>query len=306
LSERQSPLKVSEKGKGLSGVVTPKLFDMVTIGCPIWLGDRRSWKEKVREAYEAGFNYIELSLDYPWPLLDRDTPEAIVNETRKFGLDVIFHGCWRDVKLSSPIEGVRKASVSYVIDVAKAAGEIHPTYFILHLSTDQAVNQIEEYGDLFVEAAISSLKEVLEEAEKLGVEIVVENDPMHFMTTVDQVAEVLRRVDVEFCFDIGHAYAYTVRKERCADVDELISSWFKALGAKIIGAHVYDCIIRDHWVEEHVAPSENSQLIQAFLRATRNKFVKLNFITIEAFRKPDGSPVKFKELKGIVKLLTNI
>ncbi|RLE50018.1 MAG: hypothetical protein DRJ31_02810 [Candidatus Methanomethylicota archaeon] len=280
---------------------------MAIVGFPMWLGDRRSWRRKMLEAFEAGFSYVELSLDYPWPLPDRETPKAIVAEAKKLGLDMVFHGCWRDVKLSSPIGCVREASVSYVIDVVEAAGEIYPTYFILHLSTDQAVDQVEGYEDLFVEAATSSLKEVLKAASKVGMEIVIENDPAHFMVTVDQVVSVLERFDdVRFCFDVGHAYAYAARRGRDVDVNELVESWLKALDRKTVGAHVYDCIVRDHWVEEHVTPSEKSQLIQAFVKAARSKPVKLNFITVEAFRKPDGSPARFGELKDIVKLLTDI
>ena len=71
---------------------------MVSIGFPLWLGDKKRFAVKIREASEAGFDFMELSFDYPWPLPDNFTPKSIAKAIRDAGLNLAIHGSWRDIR----------------------------------------------------------------------------------------------------------------------------------------------------------------------------------------------------------------
>jgi len=279
---------------------------MVSIGFPLWLGDRKNFTVKIREAFEAGFDFIELSFDYPWPLPDTSTPKSIVKALRAVGLDLAIHGSWRDIRLASPIVEVREASTKYIIKTLEIAKELNPMYIVFHVSTDQAIREAKEYEDVIVNAAMQSVRDILSLASKMGVKVVFENVPSQFCGSIDHVKKVFMSVeDAKICFDVGHAQIHAIRAGKGEDVDvqKLIIMWFKELGEKIQGVHVYDCLVQGKWIDEHITPSTNSQSIKALIAATKSMKLHLNFAVIEAFKDKEGRDANPKSLIEVVKYL---
>ncbi len=279
---------------------------MTSIGFPLWLGDRRKFTAKVNEACEAGFDYIELSFDYPWPIPDSSTPRSLVKLIREVGLEVAIHGAWRDVRLASPISEVREASVKYTIKTLEYAREFNPMYVVLHISTDQAVKEVGEYEELIAEAAITSIREILRSAEEYEVNVVFENVPSQYCASIDQMKRIVADIEnIKVCFDIGHAQVHAIRayKNRKIEVKELVDIWFDELGDKIRGVHVYDCLVQGRWIDEHITPSPNSESIKALISAVKSRSLSLDFTVVEAFRDTEGRDASPKSLSEVVSLL---
>ena len=279
---------------------------MTSIGFPLWLGDKRKFAVKVNEAYEADFDYIELSFDYPWPTPDGLTPRSLVKLIREIGLEVAIHGAWRDVKLASPISEVREASVKYTIKTLEYARELNPMYVVLHISTDQAVKEAGEYEEFIAGAAITSIREILRSAEKYEVNIVFENVPSQYCASIDQMKRIVADIeDIKICFDIGHAQVHAIRayKDKKIEVKELVDIWFDELGDKIRGVHVYDCLVQGKWIDEHITPSPNSECVKALISAVKKRSLSLNFAVVEAFRDAEGKDASPKSLSEVVNLL---
>ncbi|RLF21921.1 MAG: hypothetical protein DRJ68_02370 [Thermoprotei archaeon] len=277
---------------------------MVRVGFPLWIGDRGNFEAKLKEAYEAGFDFIELSLDFPWPIPDSSTPNLIARAMKEMGLDIALHGCWRDVKLASPISEVREASVKYVVRILDCCKALEPAYVVFHVSTDQAVSEANEYEQLIVDSAVKSVKEVVSYASKRGLEVVFENVPHQFCASLDQAVKLFRQVNgCKVCFDVGHAYAHSVRRNRNVDLYELVNSWLRELRDLIKCIHVYDCLVQGRWIDEHITPTTTSHSIKALIEASRSWSFKPAFIVIEAFKNPDGGDAKPGDLVDVVELL---
>jgi sugar phosphate isomerase/epimerase len=275
---------------------------MAWIGFPLWLGDKDKFVSKVSEAHEAGFDYIELSFDYPWPIPDEETPRKIASCARDAGLDVAIHGSWRDVRLASPVSEVREASLSYVSRTFQVAQRLEPKYVVLHVSTDQAVNEVKDLEPLVAEAAMRSARELMGLASKLGMTLFFENVPSSFCSSVEHVRKLISSVsEAGVCLDIGHAWLQTLKsdEEKKARIEDVVDKWIKELGSKIQAVHAHDCLVKEGRIQEHVVPSLDSSSIRSLSRF-RERGLKLRFAVLEVFRRPDGKEASPRDLAKLV------
>lgn len=282
---------------------------MVLIGFPLWLGDRRKFEAKIRETHSAGFDFIELSFDYPWPVPDDLTPRRIVRFARNMGLDLAIHGSWRDIRLASPIDQIRERSLEYVLRTLEIAKELEPKYVVLHVSTDQAVREVEELEHLVVKAASQSVQRIVDFALRLGITILFENTPSQFCSSIEHMKKVILGIEgSNMCFDIGHVQLQAMKldDQRERSASDVIEKWVKELGPKIRGVHVHDCIARGSRIDEHIAPSTSSQSIKSLMDLVRSKSLRLGFIVIEAFKDPEGREVSPKSLVNVVRQLRSV
>jgi sugar phosphate isomerase/epimerase len=281
---------------------------MVLIGFPIWLGDKDKFASKVSEAHDAGFDYIELSFDYPWPLPDEETPRRIAKYAWNAGLEVAIHGSWRDVRLASPVNEVREASLGYVSKTFQIAQKLEPKYVVLHISTDQAVNEVKELEPLVSEAAAQSARELAELASKLGMMLLFENVPSSFCSSVEHVKKLVSSVsEVGVCLDIGHAWLQTLKsnEERKMKTEEVVDKWVERLRNRIRAVHVHDCLVKEGRIQEHVVPSLDSPSIKSLSRF-KERNLSLYFVVLEVFRRPDGKEASPKDLAKLVTHLKRV
>jgi len=281
----------------------------VLIGFPIWLGDRRKFEAKVREAYDAGFDFIELSFDYPWPIPDDLTPKRIARFIRDMGLDLAIHGSWRDIRLASPINQVREASLDYVLRTLEIAKELKPRYVVFHVSTDQAVKEVEELEQLAIYAASQSVKRIVDLASKLGMTVLFENTPSQFGSSIEHMKRAVLSVEgSNICLDIGHAQiqAMKLNNHVGVSVNDVVRKWVKELRLRILGVHVHDCVVRKSRVDEHIAPSMNSQSIRSLIDMIKSDNLRLKFIVIEAFKDTEGREASPSSLVDVIRQLRNL
>ncbi|MEM4576506.1 MAG: sugar phosphate isomerase/epimerase family protein [Candidatus Nezhaarchaeales archaeon] len=277
---------------------------MVLIGFPLWLGDKAKFKYKVDESHKAGFDFIELSLDYPWPVPDSSTPKKIADYIREAGLDLAVHGSWRDIRLASPIDEIREASVKYTLKLLEITEGLEPKYVVLHVSTDQAIEEARNFGQSIIDATSASIQTILDFAFENGLTILFENVPSNFCSSIDHIKRAILSVEgSEICFDVGHAQVQAVRSSNWkeVEVDVVIDEWFKNLGSKIRGVHVYDCLVEGGWINEHVAPSTSSKSIKSLLKWIKDEKSRVNFVVIEAFKDAKGNEIGPRKLTSLVR-----
>lgn len=282
---------------------------MVLIGFPLWLGDRAKFKYKVDETRKAGFDFIELSLDYPWPIPDSSTPKKIAGYIREAGLDLAIHGSWRDIRLASPIDEVREASVKYTLKLLEMMEDLEPKYVVLHVSTDQAIEEAKNFEQSIINATSISIRAILDFASKNGLIILFENVPSHFCSSIDHIKRAILSVEgSEICFDVGHAQVQAVRSgswKKEVKVDIIIDEWFENLGSKIRGVHVYDCLVKGRWIDEHIAPSTSSKSIKSLIKWIKDEKSRVDFVVIEAFKDSKGNEVEPNKLTSLVRQVKN-
>lgn len=180
---------------------------MVKVGYTIWYGDHKYLEDRIRRVYELGFNYIELSLDYPWPYINTDKfIESIRKIVKEYGLGVAIHGPWRDIRLASPVSEIREASLKVVIRVLNLISQLDPLYFNLHMISEEAIKFNSVKRDV-LKAAAKSLESILSEADRLGIDVTIENNVDGIMSEPEHFISLKNIINREFyiCLDVAHA-----------------------------------------------------------------------------------------------------
>ena len=278
---------------------------MVLIGYPVWYGDKNI-EQVLTSIARAGFSYIELSLDYPWPFKHLDKLETIVNLAQEYSLKIGVHGPWRDIALASPIESIRRASVEVYRLLMERVASLDPLYLNVHLATSQVVDIDRDLEREAIESAIRSVEELYGIARDHGVDLVIENDPGKCCSLPGHLAPIKERVGkVFFCFDVGHAiiaYHRKLRRDRensKVDYLELARQWVTIFKDKLILLHLHDYKYKNGHVEDHLPPGSHNVNIKNLLKTLRD--ANIRYILLEVFYEEGGKHASPEKLVDIVR-----
>ena len=233
-------------------------------------------EELVREARLVGFDYMEVSLDHPWPFGGDPKLDEVVKMILGEDLSIAFHAPWRDLRLSSPLEEVRCASLKVFEKVASAISGYECDYLVIHLSTDQAVDRIEEVKEEVVEAAIRSVEELSEISKNFGLRLLIEN--------VREDLEMFKKIasrSAGICLDVGHVIVSTARKIGRERVEEELERWLTALRDKIKIMHYSGIKFNGKWVRDHQITDSSDRYLR-FIKKRLNEIKPENFL-LEVF-----------------------
>ena len=104
----------------------------VLIGAPVWLGNR-PFKQTLSALQEAGFDYLEFSLDFPLPECMRsEEKEELKRMLEDFGLKIAFHSPL-DVQAVHPRREIFEASMKVLRKCFEFSSYFSPLYYNLHL-----------------------------------------------------------------------------------------------------------------------------------------------------------------------------
>ena len=211
---------------------------MTRFGWSAWKGHLGSWKKYLLQAVEAGFDYVELSLDFPLPVKE-ELLERAVREARDHGLDVAFHAPWRGLDLASPWEEVREGVVKVMKKSMDLTKKYKAMYLVFHLTTSEKLED-DVKGKVF-EAGKKSVIEISEYAKKIHVDVALENTPR--LGQPDYFATLQSLTDIEFCFDVAHAVTTFRSRHKMklddVNVDEVLEIWKGALGDRVRCVHIH-------------------------------------------------------------------
>src|SRR5205085_3070649 len=106
------------------------------------------------------------------------------------------------INIVEPVKGKRLAMVDEVKRALEIAETIPFRYMVQHLGVSD-----EEYDERKIDAAFSSLEELMLFAGQRGVEILLENIPNR-LSTAERLVSFLKitHLDLNFVFDVGHAH----------------------------------------------------------------------------------------------------
>ncbi|MGH9674308.1 MAG: sugar phosphate isomerase/epimerase family protein [Bryobacteraceae bacterium] len=194
------------------------------------------WLDRI---WEAGVPAVEIfcarqHLDYRNP--------AQINELKHWFRDsemtvnslhspMFSDDCWGRtgpnavVSIAEPEKMRRKASIDEIKRALEVAESVPFPYLVQHIGVSG-----EEYEDRKIDAIFSSLEELNVFAEQRGVEILLENIP-NALSSAERLLLLLEttHLDLNFCFDIGHAHMM-----------EGVEPAFRRMKERIRSTHIHD------------------------------------------------------------------
>lgn len=160
--------------------------------------------------FEEALRKVEREFD-GWEILvekyhgwkNREEMKEVLSTTN---MEVQVHAPLNDINIASINPEIRKASVSEIkksIDIASMIGAemvtVHPGLY----------SPLSIYWEGAVELSKESLRELKKYAEEYEIVLALENLPEMWLTmcsTVEEMKDFLKELDIKFCLDVGHAY----------------------------------------------------------------------------------------------------
>lgn len=266
---------------------------MLRVGINLWFKDRPRIRELLSRARAAGFSYVELSMDYPFGVVDREPFEEMLRIARDEGFEVAVHAPWQEVNIASPLEPVRRGSVEVVKAAIEEASRLGALYVVTHVTSCQAVCKKEPPStNPCVAAAIRSLRELLSYAERLGVELYPENTGGACCGKIDQFSTVVEEAGALACLDAAHALTsdsqLVKRLPQPVELAEVVDEWSSALNNRVALLHIHGVRRRsDGHVESH---TDFDQCTVDVKRIVRRLGGSLRYVLFEIFRHSNGTP----------------
>jgi sugar phosphate isomerase/epimerase len=129
------------------------------------------------------------------------------------------------IDITEPLKSKRMKMVEEIKRALEIAETVPFRYLIQHLGMKDA-----EFNDRAVEAAFSSLEEIVIFARQRGVEVLIENTPNE-LSTAERLLMFfeLTHLNLNVCFDTGHAHMH-----------EGVVPAYRRLKSRIRSIHVHD------------------------------------------------------------------
>jgi sugar phosphate isomerase/epimerase len=215
---------------------------------PIWYGDR-PLQAAFEKAHRIGFDYIEFSLDYPWP--DELTGEEMGLLGRlgeEYGLGVAFHGPWAGKVISHPRDEISDACMKIYERCLRFAGKFNPLYFNFHQFGYAATRDFEEIKKRIWDRALGTTRAIVDMGRRGGFPITVENNEDPFFGNPRFIEFLLEKIDdLNFCLDVGHAMIsrWEIQRRAKGEGEKTeLWDWFNTFRDRIFTVHLHDCLFK--------------------------------------------------------------
>lgn len=259
------------------------------IGVPWWIGAGPP-EQGIEQAAALGADFVELSLDAPWP--EGLDPAVLREATEEAGVGLGVHGPWRTQALAHPREPLARAArevAQSCLDLARRAGA---RYIVFHVDARNfARYPADEAVQDGLETAHASLRALSAGAGE--VEVVVENTSSPLGTPGEVAGFVDPLPEVGVCLDPGHAAlaAHADVEGATADPDR----WIEHVGDRLELLHVMDWV-QEEGIVDHLVPGAGEADWPAFVDAARSAGCQR--VLVEAFyASPDRAPVEPEDLR---------
>lgn len=216
---------------------------------PIWYGDR-PLRSVFERAHRLGFDYIEFSLDYPWPdELTGEEVELLEKLGEEYELEIAFHGPWAGKIISHPRDEISDACMKIYEECLKFAGRFDPLYFNFHQKGFAATSGFEEIRKRIWNKAMETTRAIVDMGRENGFQVTVENNEDPFFGCPKFIEFLLKKInDLNFCLDVGHAIIskweiQRVKNENLGEKIE-IEDWLQLFKDRILTVHLHDCLVK--------------------------------------------------------------
>ena len=272
----------------------------------IWLKDLNNVRDLLESVERAGFNGIELSVDYPL-CHEAGIPEVFLSELESRGYIYSFHLPWRDLALASPLKEIRRFSVNEISRCIKNLQGFKPEYFVTHLATNQAFCGYRDRK--CVQAGINSLNDLLPLVEDAGIPLEIETTADRCCGDEEHLPYILTQVQTNalgVCLDLPHIIERRAKKwGEIYELDEVLRDQAPVLIEKTRIIHIHGYSFEKGVLQSHLFPEEN--LIKKLINGLKNMnaLIHVKGFVIETFHK--GNLRKdVSRLRNAVKVIKDI
>jgi len=269
----------------------------VQLGLPWWIGAGDP-DEGLQLAHEVGYDFVEISLDAPWP--DELDPIDLADQADDLDVGLGFHGPWRTQSLAHPREPLARAAREIAQDCLAVARAAEADHIVFHVEAPSfAGYPREDVVEEGLQSAHASLQALARSAGD-EVDVLVENTTSP-TGTPDELAEFLDPIpQVGFCLDPGHAAIqanYDARDWELADWRALDDAWRLT--------HLMDLVETEDGVRDHLIPGAGEADLEAIVDASQQ--AGATRILLEAFYADvDGSTPRKGDWREAQKLVEEL
>ncbi len=266
-------------------------------GYPMWRENFDELNDVILSVKESGFDYVELSMDYPLPE-QKEELERFVEETKKWNLYRAYHAPWRGLHIGIPWERVRKAVVDFMKDMAFMSRQYLGEYMVIHISVDEKVNK------KIRESLKKKMKESIEELTIFALEnkfeIYFENVVTRCCTLPEDVGEFADQIEgFKLCWDVGHAVSvHILRGGDVEDIPDVLDTWSKSLWKNIRCVHVHDVVINGRKVKSH-RPVGFTYTVKDLVKAVSR--TNAQYMLLEIFYDKEGEELNPKKVGSLLR-----
>jgi sugar phosphate isomerase/epimerase len=183
--------------------------------------------EEIEWMAALGLEFIDLTLEPPAAASWRVDPHAIRDALEKHGMHVVGHTAFY-LPMGSAIEDIRRASVCELRRCLEVFSIIGARWMNLHPDRHAPMHD----RRFFIEQNIRSFRELMPDARRLGVGLMIENLPGDYNTAA-QLGELLDPLpELGLHLDIGHANLMVP----CNTSEEILAAY----GTRLRHVHLHD------------------------------------------------------------------
>lgn len=248
----------------------------VHVGIPWWIG-AGSPLDGIEEARSIEVDFVEISLDAPWPE-DLSAPD-LRQAAEQAGVGLGLHGPWRTQALAHPRSVLSRAAQTVAQDCVDFALGAGADYIVFHVDARDFGRFPEPSAvERGLEQAQASLRALSRTAGD-EVDVLVENtsSPLGTPEEVESFLDPLP--DAGFCYDPGHAALAEEAMTEGASADP--RAWTKRLGDRLELLHLMDHVQTEAGIVDHLVPGAGASDIEELLEATQD--AGCDRVLIEAF-----------------------
>lgn len=238
--------------------------------------------DEIKRIAALGFDFVEITFEPPM-----HTPELIMSKSSEilklldqYHIFLVGHFTWW-AEFGSSFKSVRQAWIYEHKKSMEVAARLGIAKINIHLNNCEMGIDDARLRKAFLDRYVESCRELVAEAKKFDIKLMIENSDMSKLTEKDMVYVLKNVKDLKFHLDVGHAMLGKRGMEG-------VWSWLKSCSKKIEHMHVHDNL---GITDDHIIPGtrtlEVEKLVQWLKKSKYNKT-----ITFEVFIR-DAELLKF-------------
>lgn len=265
----------------------------------IWYGDR-PLRSTFEMAHRLGFDYIEFSLDYPWPdQLTKEEVGLLEKLKEEYGLGIAFHGPWAGKVISHPRDEISDACLEIYEKCLRFASKFNPLYFNFHQSGYAATSGFKEIKKRIFDKALETTRAIVNFGR--GFPITIENNPGRIFGRANDIKFLLEGIkDLNFCLDVGHAVVskWEIQHVKGGSGEKLeVEDWLNLFKDRILTVHLHDCLFEgDSKPRDHLVIGKGNLDFENIAKAIKN--TSCRHVLLETYYTEKGVYPSEEDLKN--------
>jgi sugar phosphate isomerase/epimerase len=265
----------------------------------VWYGDR-PLRPAFERAYRLGFDFIEFSLDYPWPdQLKSEEIRLLEKLKEEYGLGITFHGPWSGHVIFHPRDEISDACLRIYEKCLKFVEGFNPLYFNFHQFGYVTTSGFEEIRKKIFNKALETTRMIVNFGR--GFPVTIENNPSRLFGCPRDIKLLLDKIsDLNFCFDVGHAVVskWEIQQAKGRSDEKLeIEDWLDLFKDRILAVHLHDCLFKSNLKPvDHLVIGKGNLNFENIIRAVKK--TSCRYVVLETFYTRKGVYASEEDLKN--------